>query len=104
MKKLTLSVVDRVILLNVLPKEGNMVTLLALRQLKEDLVFSEAESAKLDVKMEDGNLFWNKEEEQGKIIEMGSSMRQLVVDAFTKMDQEKTLNEAMIDTYQKFIK
>ena len=99
----SLTVIDRVILLNILPKEGNMVTLLALRSVKEALVFSEAENLALEVKMEDGNLFWNKDAEQSKDIEINGTMLSMIVDALKKMDAEGKLSETMIDTYQKFI-
>jgi len=80
-----------------------MVTLLALRQLKESLVFSEFENSKLDVKIENGNLFWNKEKEENKDVEISASMRGLIETALKKMDAERKLTEQMVDTYQKFI-
>lgn len=103
MKTFTLSVLDRVVILNILPAEGNMVTLLALRQLKESVVFSEFENSKLDVKIENGNLFWNKEKEENKDVEISASMRGLIETALKKMDAEGKLTEQMVDTYQKFI-
>jgi len=101
--KYNLTVVDRVILLNVLPKEGNMITLLSLRDLKAELVFSEEENDKLGVKMEDGNLMWNKDAEQEKAVEINGTMTKIIVEALLDMDKQGKLNEAMIDTCQKFI-
>lgn len=101
--KYNLTVVDRVILLNVLPKEGNMITLLSLRDLKAELVFSEAENEALGVKMEDGNLMWNKDAEQEKAVEINGTMTKIIVEALLDMDKQGKLNEAMIDTCQKFI-
>ena len=37
--KLKLSVYERLVLLNILPKEGNFITLKIIRQLREDLSF-----------------------------------------------------------------
>ena len=101
--KYNLTVVDRVILLNVLPKEGNMITLLSLRDLKAELVFSEAENEALGVRMEDGNLMWNKDAEQEKAVEINGTMTKIIVEALLDMDKKGKLNEAMIDTCQKFI-
>ena len=101
--KYNLTVVDRVILLNVLPKEGNMITLLSLRDLKAELVFSEAENEALGVKMEDGNIMWNKDAEQEKAVEINGTMTKIIVEALLDMDKQGKLNEAMIDTCQKFI-
>ena len=101
--KYNLTVVDRVILLNVLPKEGNMITLLSLRDLKAELVFSEAENEALGVRMEDGNLIWNKDAEQEKAVEINGTMTKIIVEALLDMDKQGKLNEAMIDTCQKFI-
>jgi len=80
-----------------------MVTLLALRQLKESVVFSEFENSKLDVKIEDGNLFWNKEKEENKDVEISDTMLTVIQNTLKKMDAEGKLTEQMVDTYQKFI-
>ena len=80
-----------------------MVTLLALRQLKESVVFSEFENSKLDVKIEDGNLFWNKEKEENKDVEVSDTMLTVIQNTLKKMDAEGKLTEQMVDTYQKFI-
>ncbi len=80
-----------------------MVTLLALRQLKESVVFSEFENSKLDVKIENGNLFWNKEKEENKDVEVCDTMLTVIQNALKKMDAEGKLTEQMVDTYQKFI-
>ena len=80
-----------------------MITLLSLRDLKAELVFSEAENEALGVKMEDGNLMWNKDAEQEKAVEINGTMTKIIVEALLDMDKQGKLNEAMIDTCQKFI-
>ena len=57
-----LSVVDRVCLLGVLPKEGDFATLKLVRKLRESLSFSEEENKLLNFKVEDGKMSWDVED------------------------------------------
>lgn len=100
---MNLSVMDRILLLNILPKEGNMQTLILLRELKEELVFSEDENRDLNVRMEGEMLFWNKDAEIPKKVVFGDTMKQIISDSFKVLDSESKLNENMIDLFNQFV-
>jgi len=54
-----LSVLERIMLLQVLPAEGSYSNLKLLREAKESLSFNEEENKALNVKQEDGQIRWD---------------------------------------------
>jgi len=102
MKK-SLGVSDRLHLLNILPKEGNAVTLRVLRQFKMKLSFSEEELKNWEIVIEGANIKWNQEKAKEKDIEIGTVMLRLIEDNLKKLNDEKKLIESQLDLYDKFI-
>ena len=54
-----LSVAERLLLLNVLPKEGDILSLRIVLKLKEELSFSEAEHAALKFHQDGEGIHWD---------------------------------------------
>jgi hypothetical protein len=100
---MNLSVLDRVVVLTALPKEGDYVTLKILMELRMALSFTEEEIKKWKIKtdMEQGMTTWDGGEDVE--IPMGEKATDIIVDAFKKLDSEKHLASEMLDTYEKFI-
>jgi hypothetical protein len=99
-----LSVYDRLLLLNVLPKEGDITALKIVRKLKDELSFSEDEHSALQFKHEDGNILWKEEADISKEIEIGEKANDVIVDALRKLNKAKKLTEAHLDLYERFVK
>lgn len=59
-----LVVTDRIILLELLPEKGTFAALKEIRELREELAFSEDEAVELSVTQEDGVVRWDSEKEQ----------------------------------------
>jgi hypothetical protein len=100
-----LNVTDRLILLNVLPKEGDVVTLRILRDLQDALGFREEELDILKFKQEGSTAYWDQEAAKTleKVdIKFGKQTRKLVRDAFDVLDKQKKLTLQMLPTYEKF--
>ena len=97
-----LSVLERLVLLNVLPAEGNFTTLKIVRQLREALSFSEDEHATLQFKQDDKRLAWQ-DEGQPADIEIGSKAQALIVETLEKLDKDGKLTEQHMSLYEKFI-
>jgi hypothetical protein len=95
-----LSVIDRFTLLNVLPKEGNYLTLRIIRDLQSELSFSEDELREMNFKEESGAATWNEIEKE---INIGEKANDVIIGALKKADKESKLTIEMIDTYGKFI-
>lgn len=105
-----LSVMDRMTLLSVLPKEGDFTTLKIIRKLRETLSFTEEEHKKYNFVNSEGGITWSLKDEQGKDIPqdkditIGEKATDIIVTAFKKLDREHKLNEAQLPCYEKFIK
>ena len=97
-----LPVSDRLILLGVLPKEGDFTTLKILRQMKDDLSFSEEEHKILKIRQEGEMMFWE-EGLEDKEINFGEKATDIIVDAFKKLNDQKKLRIEHMELYEKFV-
>ena len=98
-----LEVFDRLILLNILPKEGDFLTLKIVRQMREDLSFSEAEHKALQFVQDEGNVQWKTESAKSKTIVFGIKATEIIVDMLKKLDKEKKLKDEHFNLYEKFV-
>jgi hypothetical protein len=101
-----LTVLERIALLNILPAEGDFVTLKIVRNLKMDLSFSEDEIKALKVEQKGAQITWDltKETPGGKEIKIGEKATDVIVAALKKLNAEKKLIEQQFTIYEKFVK
>jgi hypothetical protein len=97
-----LNTFDRLILLNIMPKEGDITTLKIIRKLKDDLSFSEEEHTALQFKNEGGNIMWKEDADIQKEIEIGEKATDIIADALKALNKAKKLTEAHIPIYERF--
>uniref|UniRef100_A0A6M3IM32 Uncharacterized protein n=1 Tax=viral metagenome TaxID=1070528 RepID=A0A6M3IM32_9ZZZZ len=97
-----LSVLDRLVLLNILPQENNYTTLKIIRGLKDELGFSESEHKVLCFNNEGGGLKWN-EGVDDKEVNIGEKATDIIVEAFKELDREKRLHADHVSLYERFI-
>jgi hypothetical protein len=98
-----LTVFDRLILLNILPKEGDFTTLKIVRKLREDLSFSEEEHAALEFKHENGTVQWKQGGDIPKDVPIGEKASDMIADVLKKLDKEKKLQETHFSLYERFV-
>lgn len=99
-----LSVFERLILLNILPREGNFTTLKIVRKLREDLSFDEEEHKALEFQVDDkGAVKWKTEADIPKDVAIGEKATDLIVDTLKKLDKDKKLTEQHYGLYEKFV-
>lgn len=103
-----LTLKERIVLLGVLPKEGDFKTLKQLRQCRESLAMTDEEIKVLKVvsNPQTGMVNWTEpvEGEPYKAdIEIKDSVMELIVDALVQADKQKKLNEDTFDLYEKFV-
>ena len=110
-----LLVKERIVLLNILPKEGDFKTLKQLREFRELLSFTDEESAMLKFKnnAETGMITWDEpgtepegDEEKkfySREFEILPSMGAIIAEALTILNKEKKLNEDTLILYEKFV-
>jgi len=97
-----LSVFERLILLNIMPKEGDITTIKIIRKLKDDLSFSEEEHTALQFKNEDGQIMWKEDADIQKEIEIGEKASDIIAEALKSLNKAKKLTEAHISIYERF--
>ena len=103
-----LSVHDRLLLLNLLPKEGDLTSIRIVRQLRESLSFSEEDHKTLHMEQfEDEQthqmmLRWN-QEFPAKEVSIGPKAQLLIGDQLKALDSAKKLTEEFLSLYDRFV-
>lgn len=105
-----LTVFERANLLNVLPREGNFVTLKTIRKLREALALTEDEIAKWQPKFsENGRMEWRIADDGGKPIpqeaeiEIGEQGKEIIRTALKKLNDSNVLKDEHYTLYEKFV-
>ena len=75
---MNLNVLERLLLLNHLPKEGDITTIKLVRKLRESLSFSEDEHKKLKFAEQEGRVTWQENIE--KDVYIGAKTQEIIVD------------------------
>ena len=100
--KLKLNVLERIILLGLLPKDENYLTFKLITQLKSDLSFSDKEMKDWGITMlEDGRVTWKKTGD--KQIEIGETIETMIVEKLKTVEKEKKINDENVSLYEKFV-
>ncbi len=100
------SVKERLMLLSVMPSQGNLVTLRLVRQAREELGFNEEEHESLSLGLEENSYHWDDkaEAEAGpKEIELGPVVRDIILKAFDALDFAESLELIHLALYERFI-
>jgi len=97
-----LSVNGRLILLGVIPLQGDFTTLKIIRDMRDELSFSEEEHKKLKFRQEETMVFWE-EELEDKEINFGEKATDIIVDAFKKLNDQKKLRIEHMELYERFV-
>jgi len=98
-----LDVLERITLMQILPKESNFVTFKILISLKSALSFNEKEYKEFGMleNKEAGTIHWKKS--VPKEIEIGEKAKDIICDALKELDKAKKLNEQTFALYDKFV-
>lgn len=98
-----LNVLERLKVLELLPKEGDVTTIKLVRKLRESLSFSEEEHKTLNFRQLGTQLQWSKKEVPEKDVHFGEIGIKMIVDALKQLDKIKKLKEAHLSLYEKFV-
>lgn len=100
-----LSVLERILILDSLPKENNIITLKVIRYIKEMVGFNEDELKALNFKTveKDGKPFttWDDAAIKERDIALGEKAIDIIADSLKKMNEQKKLTENHITLYEK---
>lgn len=96
-----LSVLERVVLFNLLPREGNFATLRAVRQLREAISLTDEERKAFGVRVDGDTITWERSEP--KEIGISESDGELIVQRLKALDAAEKLTEQHYELYERFV-
>ena len=99
-----LNVFERLVLLPILPAEGDFLTLKIMRELKESLSMSQTDLDEFEIKQAGEQVTWNEKGNEEREIEIGEKATDIVVESLKALDKEKKLTERHFSLYEKFCK
>ena len=97
-----LTVNDRVILLGVIPLQGDYTTLKIIQDMRGELSFSEEDHKILKFRQEGEMTYWE-EGLENKEINFGEKATDIIVDAFKKLNEQKKLRIEHMELYERFV-
>ena len=98
-----LNVSERLSLLQVLPQEGNFLTLKIMRDLTEIVGLNEKQFKEFGIKELKGQVSWNKKGAEEREIEIGEKATDIIVESLKRLDQQNKLQQNYFTLYQKFV-
>ena len=98
-----LQISERLVLLSILPMEGDFTTLKIVRELRESLSFNEEEHEKHNFRQEGSKTFWDNDTGELKEIPIGEKATDIIVDALKKLNDDKKLRDEHFSLYEKFV-
>lgn len=98
-----LNVLERILALSLLPKEGTFANLKLLRVAQESLSFDEKENKLLNFKQEGDMTRWDDGVVPDKEINLGEVATQLLTKELKKLDESEKLKPEHISLYEKIV-
>lgn len=98
-----LSVVDRLILLDILPHQGKIITMQNIQALKNNLTFTPLEINEWGIKDTERGVTWNNKIKEIDI-EITPQQEEILKTEIKNLDAEQKITLIMLDTIKKFIK
>lgn len=101
-----LTVLERINLLSILPSQGNLVTLRILRELRDELSFTEREMKRAQIQiLPDGKISFEPKAAESvvKDIHIGDVANGIIVDELVKAEKAGKLKALHLDLYERFV-
>ena len=98
-----LNLMERLVVLQILPQEGNFATLKIVRKLQETLSPSEEEFKEFEIKQDGDQVRWNPKGLEEREIELGDKAKEIVAEALKKLDKDNKLTPQLMLVYEKFV-
>jgi hypothetical protein len=98
--KVSLSVLDRMVLMGTLPAEDNMITLRMIRKVKEQVGFTEDELKVLEFKTDGDRTTWQNKVEPREF-EFGEKAVEMIVGCLKKLSEKNKMTNQHLDLYDK---
>lgn len=99
----SLTIKERLQLLEILPAQGDVTTLRIVRSLREELSFSEDEHKTIGFRQEGNQILWNQDSSLIKDVPMGAKAKEVISTSLKKLNEEKQLPMDYLDLYERFV-
>ena len=96
-----LDVGDRLVLLSILPKEGDLTTIRIVHDLRQALSFSEEELKTLNIRSEGEGMVWDGADGV-KEIPIGPQAQVRISEVLERLDKEEKITEDHLSLWEKF--
>ena len=94
---------ERLIVLGLLPTEGDITTIRTLTELRTALQPSAEEVESWEIRSEDNQIFWNQDAEESVDIKVNAVAKMVIVAALNTLNTEKKLTADHLDVYELFV-
>jgi len=84
---------DRIVILNILPQQGNFTTLTVKHDLVEKIKITQEEIKDLEMGEESGMIKWNVDKDIDKEFDLTDLEKKLIKDTLKELDEKKQLND-----------
>lgn len=97
-----LTLKERIMAVQALPKEGDVFTQRVIRDLKEKLGLSDEDWKTYEVKSEGGRVIWNAAKDKGVEFKFGAKALDVIKESLAELNKQKKMNEDYLSLYDKF--
>lgn len=105
--KVSLSVLERILLINLLPAESDILTLKVVRKTKDLVGFTEDELKVLEFRNEEKNgqviTKWKFDAVEKKSFDIDSKVVEMIADGLKKLNEQKKITENHLSLYEKIV-
>jgi hypothetical protein len=93
---------ERIRLLAILPEKGNLLTLKIVRELREELSFSEDEHKAMKITVQGDRIKWD-DKAKAKNVKVGDQGKELIEKVLRELNEKDELTLPDLDLWAKFI-
>lgn len=101
-KTVTVFVADRICLGQILPKEGDYLTLVVSKSLMEKVGLTPEDFKKFNIVQQDSQISWDGEKDKGLKVELTPQELKVITAELKKLEESKKLQLSYLKTYEKF--
>ena len=101
--KVKMNVLERVLLMNMLPQKGNLPTIRAVNNTAKIILITPAEEVEYELKKESGMTNWNEKGKEEKEFDIPPSSIRAIRDILLKLDENEQLPANSVSLCEKFL-
>lgn len=98
-----LNVMDRLVIINTLPSEGNLITLKIIRDLKNQLGITEDEYKEFDFVQDSKGFKWNEKGAIEKTFDISDVTMDIIKKSLKSVEEKNKLTLEMLPSYEKIM-